>query len=914
MSTQVSMPSAGCWSPSVASLGQVVTHERELPDPSYPAHWEADVVLRDGGTAHVRPITLADADRLRAFHEGLSPETIYYRFFAPYPHLSDKDVERFTNVDHHNRAALVATIGDDIIGVVRYEGLGDKEAEVAFVIRDDQQARGLGSVFLEHIAEAARENGFTRFVADVLPNNTKMLGVFQQAGYQQQSTFDEGVVRLEFPIQPTEQTLSVMQAREHRAESVSTKRLLAPTSVVVVGASRDPDSVGQTVLRDLVDSGFKGRRFAVNTSADGDVLGVPTFESVTALPQQVDLAVVCVPALAVLDVVTQCAVNGVRGLVVVSGGFAETGPWGRERQRELVQRARANGMRVIGPNCLGVINTDPDVLLNASLSPVMPGRGRIGFFSQSGALGIALLKTLVQRGLGLSTFVSAGNRADVSGNDLMQYWEDDPATDLVLLYLESLGNPRKFTRIARRLGRSKPVVAVKSGRSSQGIPLGHTVRGTALPPEAVDEMFDQCGVIQVDTLSQLFDVAQMLTFQPLPEGRRVAVVGNSDALGVLAADSSAALGLTMIGEPLIVRPDASTADFAASLVALVEDPAVDSVVVLYVPPVGATGEDVARALAKVAARATKPVVATLLAVEGVAPLLRRLSPDGVPVIGSVPTYSSVEDAVRALAAVTDYAEWRRRTQGKHVELEGIDSAAARTIVEEALEASPDGGPLTSDEVTQLLGCYGVELWPWVRVSTEEEAVEAARAFGFPVVLKSTAPYLRNRTDLGGVRLNLFTEAAIRAAYSSMTEQFGEDAELVVQKMAPLGVACVITTTEDALFGPVVSFGMAGVTSELVGDRGYRIPPLTDVDSAELVRSPKASALLFGYRGADPADADAVEELLLRVSRMADELPELARLELEPVVVATKGLAVLGASARVARPVARTDTPVRRLPA
>nr|MCU0265285.1 acetate--CoA ligase family protein [Actinomycetes bacterium] len=556
----------------------------------------------------------------------------------------------------------------------------------------------------------------------------------------------------------------------------------------------------------------------------------------------------------------------------------------------------------------------PSLSLNASLSPVMPGRGRIGFFSQSGALGVALLETIVSRGLGLSTFVSAGNRADVSGNDLMQYWEDDPATDVLLLYIESIGNPRKFSRIARRTSRSKPIVAVRSGRSSQGIPLGHTVRATRLPAVAVDEMFTQSGVIQVDTVAQLFDVATLLTFQPLPQGRRVSVVGNSDALAVLAADACAAHELQLVGEPHTFAPTVTPEELGATLAAVVEDPAVDSVLVLFLPALNASGEEVARELARVAGRATKPIVATVLAAEGVAALLRRLDPSGMPLVGSVPAYASVEDAVRSLAAVTRYAAWRREPRGVLTELEGTDADAARELVDRVLDEAPDGTTLTGPDLTALLRCYGITLWPAVEVSTPDEAAEAASWLGYPVVLKAVAPHLMHRTDLGGVRLDLGSEGSLRRAYDQIMETLGPNqaTSLVVQRMAPRGVACVVGSTEDALFGPVVSFGIGGVVTELVQDRGYRIPPLTDRDAAALVRSPRAAPLLFGYRGAEPVDVAALEELLLRVSRLSDDLPDMAELELNPVVVSPSGVAVLGARARLAAPIIRKDSDARRL--
>ncbi|MGZ4640251.1 MAG: GNAT family N-acetyltransferase, partial [Actinomycetes bacterium] len=434
---------------------------------AYPAHWEADVVLRDGGTAHLRPIRPEDADLLRRFYSRLSDETIYFRFFSLYRQLSDKDVTKFTVVDHVDRVALIATVGDEMIGVVRYERVGPDEAEVAFNIEDAHQGRGVGAVFLEHIAAAARERGVARFVADVLPTNRKMLRVFQDAGYVVAHAMEDGVVRLEFSLEPTENSRAVTFAREHRAEAASVARLLQPRSVAVVGASRSPHSIGHTVLRHIIDGGFTGSVHAVNPHAE-EVAGVPSYGSIRDVPADVDLAVLAVPAEDVEQVVAECAPKGVRGLVVVSSGFAETGEAGRARQQRLVRLARGAGMRVVGPSSFGVVVTDPEISLNASLSPVMPPRGRLGFFSQSGALGIALLDNVVERGLGISSFVSAGNRVDVSGNDLMQFWEDDEATDAVMLYLESLGNPRKFARITRRVGRQKPILAVKSGRSSAG--------------------------------------------------------------------------------------------------------------------------------------------------------------------------------------------------------------------------------------------------------------------------------------------------------------------------------------------------------------------------------------------------------------------------------------------------------------
>jgi acyl-CoA synthetase (NDP forming) len=640
---------------------------------------------------------------------------------------------------------------------------------------------------------------------------------------------------------------------------------------------------------------------------------------------------------------------------VVSSGYAEAGPDGLARQRQLVRRARGNGMRVIGPNALGIVNTDPEISLNGSLAPRMPGRAPIGFFCQSGSLGGTILARAVRRGLGVSTFVSAGNRADVSGNDLLQFWEDDEQTEVVLLYLESLGNPRKFSRVARRLSRSKPVVAMRTGRSTQAYPLGHSIRRSTLPPAAVDAMFAQSGVIETDTLGELFDVAGLLAFQPLPLGRRVAVVGNSDALAVLASDACEAADLDVVGDPVTLRTDCSPHDLASALAAVLEDPAVDSVVVAHVPVLGTDGRPWEAVVAETVARRSKPVVAVLVAAEDESGLI---TPDDQPVDPaerrSVPYYGTVEDAVRALRRVTRYAEWRARPLGTVPELDDVHPHRARSLLEALIGSALDDtaalelGPLTSpgspdavvepdvdvddedeprpelevglaahrpdDVLAQVLAAYGIEVWPSIRVSSEAEALEAAASLGFPVVIRTLDPRFVSRTDLGGVRLNIENERAVRTAYLSMIGSLDADAarHLVVQRQAARGVACVVGSAEDALFGPVVSFGLAGVVPELLGDRGYRIPPLTDVEARDLVAAPGASPLLDGFGGTVPVDKAALQDLLVRVGLLADDLPELAELTLDPVVVAPSGLAVLGASAVLRRPEARTERDARRL--
>jgi acyl-CoA synthetase (NDP forming)/RimJ/RimL family protein N-acetyltransferase len=881
---------------------------------TYPALWEADVVLSDGATAHLRPIRPDDAQRLVDFYSRVSDESKYFRFFAPYPRLTDSDVHRFTNVDYDNRVSLVLLIGEDLIAVALYERIDDVQADVGFLVEDAHQGRGVGTVMLEHLAQVARESAVRRFVAEVLPQNHKMIKVFSEAGYTLSSRIEDGVVHVEFEIQPTDDSLEVMAAREQRAEARSIRRLLEPGSVAVIGASRSPDKVGHVLIRNLVYGGFTGPVYAVNPSASA-VSGVPAYPNVRAVPGPVDLAVIAVPAESVMDVVLDCAAKGVRGLVVVSAGFAETGDEGRRRQSELVRIAHANGMRVVGPNCIGVVNKDAEFSLNASMASVLPLAGRVGFFSQSGALGVAILESVATRGLGLSTFVSAGNRADVSGNDLLQYWLDDPATEVVILYLESLGNPRKFARIARRVASAKPVVAVKSGRSTQGIPVGHTVRLTAAPPAAIDAMFRQSGVIQVDTLAEMFDVAQVLAFQPLPTGRQVAVVGNSDSLGLLAADAATSSGLEVVGDPVDLGPAASATDFECALAGLIDDPAVDSVIVVFAPTVvSSRAVVVAKVLAAVASRGAKPVVTTFLGSAGVPEALRVLDADGTPGRGSVPSYPSPEEAARALAHVASYAMWRDRSHGQVPSVAGCDTASARHIVSDVLTNQPEGAALPMPELRRLLAAYGITLLEMVPAKTVDDAIEAGERLGWKVVLKATAPHLRHRPDLADVWRHIDTADEMRDAWTTMerTIVHPDEAEFVVQPMATTGVPVAVRAVEDALFGPVVSFGVSGVTTELLGDRSYRIPPLTDVDAGEMIREVKAAPLLLGYRGGVVADLDAVADLLHRVSKLVDDLPEVADLDLDPVLVASTGLAVVNAAARIAPAPTRTDWYARRL--
>ncbi|MGW0034330.1 GNAT family N-acetyltransferase [Streptomyces sp. NPDC003314] len=1024
----------------------------EPPEHAYPDHWEADVVLRDGGTARIRPITADDADRLVSFYEQVSDESKYYRFFAPYPRLSAKDVHRFTHHDFVNRVGLAVTVGGEFIATVRYDRIDDRglpasapadEAEVAFLVQDAHQGRGVASALLEHIAAVARERGIRRFAAEVLPANTKMIKVFTDAGYTQKRSFEDGSVRLHLDLEPTDRSLAVQRAREQRAEARSVQRLLTPASVAVVGAGRAPGGVGRTVLRNLLGAGFTGRVYAVNAAlpetGDGgpaELDGVPAYRSVAAIGEPVDLAVVAVPAERVPEAVADCGAHGVRGLVVLSAGYAESGPDGRERQRRLVRQARSYGMRIIGPNAFGIINTADDVRLNASLAPQMPAAGRIGLFTQSGAIGIALLAGLHRRGAGLSSFISAGNRADVSGNDFLQHWYDDPGTDVVLLYLESIGNPRKFTRLARRTAAVKPVVVVKGARHSGSAPPGHRVPVTRVPHATVSALLRQAGVIRVDTVTELVDAGLLLAAQPLPAGPRVAILGNSESLGLLTYDACLTEGLRPL-RPLDLTTSAVPADFRDALAAALADETSDAVVVTAIPWVGedgatefGDGEVLAAALREAVASApapTKPVVVVHVEMGGLAEALavatstrppaagrgagggagagastgagtdtstdpgpgagsgavpaatsateptlppgRTQAPDPIqpsgpaqapgpaqasasvtetgpvqapasvpatdpaqgpapapavdptqaPVTVTIPAYPAAERAVRALAEAVRYGQWRRQAAepGRVPEYEDIDEAGAAALIRRVLdaEADPRGVTLGTDQAGELLARYGITALPTLPAPTPDAAVAAAARLGYPVALKTTAPHLRHRPDLGGVRLDLATEEQLRTAYAELTEVLGKPEELqpVVQAMVPRGVDTVVRSAIDPAVGAVLSFGLSGAASELLGDTAHRLVPATDRDVAELVRSLRTTPLLFGWRGSAPVDTPALEELLLRVSRLVDDHPEVVAVSLEPVVVAPRGLSVLGATVRLAPPPPRTDLGPRSLP-
>ena len=889
----------------------------------YPRQWEADVVLTDGGTVHLRPIRPDDAAGLAAFHSRLSKETVYNRFFAYRPVLSPADLERFTTVDHDDRVALVATLNEQIVGVVRYDRLpGTQEGEVAFVVEDAHQGRGLGPLLLEHLAASARERGIRRFNADVLPTNRPMLGVFRTAGYTMKRQLAEGYVELSFPITQTGTSLEVMRAREHRSEARSVQRLLSPRSVAVVGASREPGTPGHELLRSLLRNGFEGPVFPVNPAA-AHVSGVKAYADVRDVPDQVDLAVIAVPACEVAAAVRACAVKGVRGLVVVSGGFADAGPEGRARLDEVVQLARAGGMRLIGPNAMGVVNTDPAVRLHATFAAGSPPAGTVGVFSQSGALAGTFLAETERRGLGLSSFVSIGDRADVSGNDLLQHWRADERTEVVLMHLQGFGNPRKFARIAREVSRTKPVVALKSGHGQGDV--------------AVDALFASAGVVRVGSLGQLFSTAQLFAYQPLPTGRRVGIVGNSNALAAMAADACRSAGLevpelaeasrvrlraltgtTETANPVDLGPFAGPSELAAALDVLMTGGQVDAVLAVVVPPpnsraaadAGGTLGEALGAVLTAAGDGRLPLLASFLGTDGVPPALAVAGPSGGPGRGSVPSYASPESAVLALSRAVSYAEWRAQPEGSVPDLDRVDAAGAAA----ALDGLPlDGSWLSQADAARVLAQVGIDVWPTVLVHDEQQAVDAAEGCGWPVALKAADERWRHRLDVGAVVLGVDGPRDLRRAWAGVTAVAGGGAAYV-QPMAAPGVSTVVRLVQDPSAGPLLSLRLGGVALDLLVDPVTRTLPLTDRDAAVLVRAIRGSELMTGGpTGRDStSDVVALERLLLRVAALAEMLPQVAELVLDPVLVQREGAVPLHAGLRLLPPGSDPERGPRRL--
>jgi acetyl coenzyme A synthetase (ADP forming)-like protein len=870
----------------------------------------ADVILRDGRTLRLRPPRSEDAPGLLEFFRGLSERSLYRRFHG-FPRLGDQLVEPLLEPDWHERGALLATLaeeqGETVVAVANYVRLRDPAlAEAAFAVADAHQRRGIGTRLLEQLAERAAGVGIESFVAEVLPGNQDMLGVFEAVGFELSRELQGGELEVRFPISPTERYETRVAERDHTAVTASLRPFFEPRSVAVIGASRRRGSIGGELFRNILAGDFAGAAYPVNR--DGEpVAGVRAYRSVEEIPETVDLAVISLPGGAVLDAAEQALRAGTRALVVISAGFAETGSEGAERQEQLLALVRSHGARLIGPNCLGIAAAGPS--LNATFAARSAPAGNIGFSSQSGALGIALLEAAESRGLGLSAFVSIGNKADVSTNDLLEWWEDDEATALVLMYVESFGNPRRFGRLARRVARMKPILALKSGTSAGGrrAASSHTA-ALAGSEAAVDALFRQAGVIRAASLEELVDVAALLSTQPEPRGRSVAVLTNAGGLGILCADACEAAGLELaalgpetsaglaellpaeasVDNPVDMLGGATAATYAAAVPRVLADPRVDALIVLFAPTVAATAEAVALEVeaAVGTAGADKPVLAVIMAAEGIPEPLRAPS-------RNVAAFTYPESAARALGRAAERAEWLRTPQGDLVEPDGIDRDAARRVVERAL-AEGDDAWLAPGETRELLRAYGIPLVEERLAEGPDAAAAAAVELGFPVVVKSAVPGA-HKTEAGGIALDLREEAGVRAAAVRI------GGAVLLQPMIRGGAELLAGVVQDRVFGPLVAFGPGGVFAELIGEAAFRIAPLTDTDAAELVTSGKAGRLVAGFRGAPAADADALADLVLRLARLGDDLPAVGELDLNPVLALQHGCVAVDARVRVTRP-------------
>jgi len=877
----------------------------------------ADVILRDGTTLRLRPPRRDEADALIDFFRALSQRSLYLRFHG-FPRLGAELVERLLDPDWKERGALVGTFAEDggerVVAVGNYERLRDpKVAEAAFAVADEFQRRGIGTRLVEQLAERAGRQGIERFVAEVLPDNRGMVGVFEGLGFELSRELSGGEIEIEFPIVPTEEYEERVDERDHVAVTASLRPFFEPRSVAVVGASRRRGSIGGELFRNILEGDFTGAAYPVNR--DGNpVAGVRGYKSVAEIPDAVDLVVICLPADGVLAAARDALEHGVRALVVISAGFAEIGSEGVARQDELLALVRAHGARLIGPNCLGIAVAG--VNLNATFAGRSTTAGNIGFSSQSGALGLALLEAAVTRGLGLSAFVSIGNKADVSSNDLLEWWEDDEATDAILLYVESFGNPHRFGRIARRVARRKPILAMKSGTSKSGqrAASSHTA-ALAGSEAAVNALFHQAGVVRATSLEELIDASALLSRKARVSGRSVALLTNAGGLGILCADACEAAGLELhsLGEQTVqalralLAAEASLANpvdmlggateetYAAVIPHLLADPVVDALIVLFVPAVSSTADQVARAVERTVREVDvdKPTLAVIVSSEGIPPVLRDSE--------HVAAFAYPESAAKALGHAADRAEWLRRPQGIVPLLEGIDHGAARAVVERVLSDADDAW-LDPESTRALLLAYGIPLVPERVAGSAEEAGAVAVELGLPVVVKTATPGA-HKTETGGIALDLGDEESVREA----VERIG--APVVVQPMLKAGAELLAGVVQDPMFGPLVAFGPGGVFAELIGQAAFRIAPLTGVDAEELVTSGKAGLLVAGFRGTPPADAAALKDLLHRLSRLGEELPEVAELDLNPVFALPDRCVAVDARVRVRRveAVGRTKT-------
>jgi acyl-CoA synthetase (NDP forming)/GNAT superfamily N-acetyltransferase len=876
----------------------------------------AYALLADGSTVEIRPAGPADFDAVKAMHEAMSPDNIYMRFFNISRLAAETEARRICREPRPGHVALLALSAGEVVGCASYDALGGPAdpgpaAEVAFAVADHMHHRGIATLLLEHLVSFARSHQITVFTAQTLSENTPMLKVFADAGLPVQSHSEDGVMELTFPL-PTEvggtaldSYLNAVAERERRADTASLRHILAPESVVVVGASRRRGTVGRAILDNILTGGYAGRLYVVNPRAR-QISGEHCLPSVLDLPEPADLAVIAVPAAAVLDVAQQCGQRGVRSLVVITSGLDTAA------SADLLAVCRRHGMRLVGPNCFGV--AVPGIGLDATFAARRPQPGVAGLVMQSGGLGIAMVDQLSRLGIGISSFASVGNKLDVSSNDLLMWWEHDGVTKLAVLYIESFGNPRKFARTARRVSAGMPVLAVEAGRSAAGqrAAASHTA-AVATPLVSREALFEQAGVITTPGFGELVETTALLASQPVPAGRTVAIVSNIGGAGVLAADACTDLGLTVhrprgltsrrlralvpgtgaIGGPVDTTAAISAGDFRKCLELLAADDEVDALIALVLPT-AATG-DLVGAIQQ--AEVGVPLAAVVLDQPESVRLIPRTEGDGSGV--QIPAYGYPEAAVGAMARAARYGAWRTQPRGQVPSFPDVRTEDARTLVRGFFHATVGGGWMPPDKTAELLRCYGIPLAELTPARSEDEAVSAFEAMAGPVVLKADVPGLLHKTDAGAVKLDLRTEADVRGAYRALTERFGErQRHVLVQPMITGGTEVIAGVTDDHMFGSLVVFGLGGVATEVLADHAARLTPLTDTDADKLIHSVRSAPLLLGHRGSPPADLGALRDLLLRVSRLTDDLPEVTELDLNPVIARPDGAVVVDARIKV----------------
>ena len=880
-----------------------------LPEP--PREWDRDVLLRDGSVARIRPIRPTDRRGWREFYSRLSEQSIYLRFFGPHPHPSDAEVEHFVTVDYDTRMAFVIEQHGRILGIGRYDMMRQPTAEVAFLVEDAAQRRGIGTLLLEYLVGYATSRGVRRFVADTLAYNAAMVSVFRRAGFRQEASTDGQVTRVVLDLSLTEAVHERVDAHAWEASVASLGHILAPTSIAVIGASRSGTGVGSEILANLQGGGYRGRLFAVNTSVGPhDADGVQWVRDVADCPGPVSLAVLAVPARAVLEVVDRCSAASVGGLIIATSGFAEAGPEGTRAQAEIVDRAHRGAMRIIGPNCLGVINTAPGVSMNATFATRAIMHGHLALGSQSGALGIALLEQSQTLDVGVSSFVSMGNTADVGSHDLLRYWHQDANTRVILLYLEAFRDPPKFFDVARVVTRTKPVVVLKSGRSVVGAraAASHTA-SLATPDRAADTLFEQAGVIRASTLDEMLALGTLLDHSPVPAGPRVAIVSNAGGAGVLAADAAdevslavtrlndetqqalrdAAPGAAAVDNPIDLGSGVGPTAFSATLERLAHSGEIDAIVAIHaeVPELD-TDEFVALA-SEVAWREAVPILAVTLGVH----------PRGH---ADVARFAFPEMAMHVLARVVRYGQIRAQDPGRVPTFADIRAEAAAKLVERVLGEDAGGRWLDPSETRQLLEAYGIPLARAAYVRDTKAAVAAAREIGLPVALKADVVGVVHKLESGAVALGLTSVDAVRKTVRRFRESFGDGLRgVIVQEMSPPGVELLVGAVHDPAFGPLVVYGSGGTSAELFRDQLTRLAPLTTRQADELVRAPRGARLLDGFRGQPAADIAAVTSVLHRVSQLAADIPEVAELDCNPLIAHPDGASVVDARIRL-RPV------------